>query len=396
MAAQHPSTLAVHAGEADISYHSVTMPVVHSAPFAFATTAELISFMAQKEGKDNTDRVEYGRYGNPTVRVTEKKIAALEGGEDALLLGSGMAAVTTLFLAYLSPGDHLVITNDVYRRSRLFGENFLRRMGIQVTFVAPQAEAIAAALRPATKMIFSETPTNPFLRVVDLAAVAALGRKHDILTVIDATFATPVNLQPLAYGIDLVLHSATKYLAGHNDLLAGAVVGSVDRLQPVRELRGSLGNVLAPGDAYLLLRGLKTLALRVWQQNENGLALARYLAQHPKVTEVFYPGLPNHPDHALARQQMRGFGGVVSFTLAADLMDTAHFVDALQISAIAPSLGGVESLVSQPALVSYYNLTPAERAALRVSDNLVRFSAGIEESDDLIADFEQALAKIPD
>ncbi len=396
MTIQHVSTLAVHAGESNHSYHSVTMPVVHSAPFVFHTTAELISVMAQKGGGNNGERVEYGRYGNPTVRTAEKKIAALEGGEDALLLSSGMAAVTTLFLAYLHPGDHLVITNDVYRHSRLFSENFLRQVGVQVTLVAPRVEAIAAALRPTTKMIFSETPTNPFLRVVDLAAVAALGRDHDILTVIDATFATPVNLQALSYGIDLVLHSATKYLAGHNDLLAGAVVGAAKRVQPVRALQGSLGNTLSPGDGYLLLRGLKTLALRVQRQNENGLAVARYLEQHPKITTVFYPGLPSHPDYALAQQQLRGGGGVVSFTVAADLMETAHFVDALQLSAIAPSLGGVESLVSQPALLSYYNLTPVERAEIGVSDNLVRFSAGIEESDDLIADFAQALAKIPD
>ncbi len=394
MLSQQLDTLTVHAGEDGNSYGSVTTPVVRSAPFVFATTADLISFMAQKEGRRTTDRVEYGRYGNPTVRAAEKKLAALDGGEDAVLLSSGMAAITTLFLAYLRPGDHLLMTNDVYRRSRQFGETFLRQMGIQVSMVPPQVEAVAAALRPETRMIFSETPTNPFLRVVDVDAIGRLGRERGILTAIDATFATPVNLRPLAHGVDLVVHSVTKYLGGHNDLIAGVVIGAEAKVQPLRTLQGILGNIISPDTAYLLLRGLKTLSLRVRRQNENGLAVASFLEGEAKVAKVYYPGLPSHPDYEVAQRQMDGFGGVVSFMLHADLMQTAHFVDALQLSAIAPSLGGVESLVSQPALISYYGLTATERQALGICDGLVRFSAGIEDSDDLIADFVQALERI--
>jgi cystathionine gamma-synthase len=246
-------------------------------------------------------------------------------------------------------------------------------------------------VQPQTRVLFSESPTNPYLYVADLEQIAAIARRHRLRTVIDSTFATPYNQNPLDYGIDLVMHSATKYLGGHNDLLAGVVVGNANMIAALREAQGMLGGIADPHAAYLLLRGLKTFALRMQQHNANGMALARFLAGHPKVRRVYYPGLEDHPSHAVAQQQMRGFGGVVSFEIDGTLQQTSAFIDALRLPYIAPSLGGVESLVEQPALMSYYELSPAERQRLGIGDSLVRYAAGIEDTEDLLADVEQAL-----
>lgn len=391
-----PSTQAVHAGEPRQNpYGSVTTPIVQTSTYAFPNTDALESFMAERMFWDKPLHQEYGRYGNPTVRAAEEKLAALDEGNDAVLLSSGMAAVTLTLLILLRPGDHLVITADAYRRTRTFCNTFLKRWGVDVSVVPPgDYAAIEAAIGPTTRYIFSETPTNPFLYVLDLERLVDIARRHNVRTIIDSTFATPYNLKPLAYGVDLVIHSVTKYLAGHNDLLAGVVVGRGDLTVPLREAQAMFGAVVDPSAAYLILRGLKTLALRVERQNASALAIARFLEEHPKVRRVWYPGLPSHPHHDIARRYMRGFGGVVSFEIDGTDEETRRFVDALRIPRIAPSLGGVESLVEQPAIMSYYEMDPEDRLALGITDQLVRLSVGIEDTEDLIADLEQALERI--
>lgn len=393
------STRAVHGGvdRKARPEHSITTPIVQSATFTFGDTAELTAFMHAKVwGGGTNGREEYGRYGNPTLYAVERKLASLEGGEDALLFASGMAAITTVLLASLPTGAHVIMTHDCYRRTRQFCETFLRRLGIETTIVQMgDYEALETAIRPKqTRFIISESPTNPYLRIVDFERLADIGRRHKIRTMVDSTFGTPINQRPYEYGIDYVTHSATKYLGGHHDLLAGVVIGAKERIAALREAQGVLGAVVAPQNAFLLERGLRTLALRIQRQNENGMAVARFLEDHPKVRHVYYPGLESHPDHALAKRQMTGFGGVVSFELEADYEATGRFIDAMQIPYIAPSLGGVESLIEQPALMSYYEKEPEERAELGISDSLVRLSLGIEDAEDLIADLSQALAKI--
>jgi cystathionine gamma-synthase len=383
-----PSTMAVHAGEPRPKPgHSLATPIVQTATFTFANSQEIKDHF---EGK--IDRVEYGRYGNPTQRIAEAKLAALEGAEDCLLFSSGMGAVTTALFAMLSRGTHVVVTDDSYRRTRQFLNQTLHRYGIEVSTVpAGDYDALEDAIRPTTRVLVSESPTNPYNRIVDLERFAAVGRRHRVKTLIDATFATPYNQRPLEWGVDVVIHSATKYLGGHNDLLAGAVLGSRDVVGAIRALQGITGAVTDPFAAYLLVRGLKTFALRVERQNANAQALAEFLAGHPRVAAVHYAGLPSHPEHAIARKQMRGFGGVVSFEVRGDLDAASRVVDACRLPYIAVSLGGVESLIEQPALMSFYELTTEERLQIGIKDNLIRYSVGIEDAEDLIADLAQAL-----
>jgi cystathionine gamma-synthase len=386
-----PSTQAVHSGEARRKLaNAITEPIVQTATYTFADSAEIADHF---EGR--IEREEYGRYGNPTQRVAEKKLAALEGAEDALLFSSGMAAITTTLFAMLSKGAHVVVTDDAYRRTRQFLHQVLRRYGVEVSTVpAGDYERMEEAVRSTTRLIFSESPTNPYNRILDLERVADIGRRHRVKTIIDSTFATPINQRPIEFGIDLVIHSATKYLGGHNDLLAGAVLGSAELVSGIRDLQGITGAVVDPFAAYLLIRGLKTLALRVHRQNESAVRIAEFLDRHPKVERVYYPSLPSHPEHELARRQMSGFGGVVSFEVKGDLQAASRLVDACRIPRIAPSLGGVESLIEQPALMSFYELTTEERLQVGIKDNLVRYSVGIEDADDLIADLAQALEQV--
>ncbi len=390
------STRAVHAGaRRDKPFHALIDPIVQTATYAFDSLEDIQDFLERHEAGEKFDRYEYGRYGNPTVEAVAERIAALEGADDALLFSSGMAAVTTTLLALLGAGAHLVITDDIYRRTREFTNDFLKRYGVTCS-VVPMGDydALEAAIGPETRIILSETPTNPYLRVLDVERVAEIAHRRGVLTMLDTTFATPINLRPIEYGIDLVVHSATKYLGGHHDLLAGAVVGRTDLLKKIEENMASMGAVLAPQNAYLLGRGLKSLALRVRHQNASGQQVAEYLEGHPAVERVWYPGLASHPDHAVARTQMKGFGGVISFNVRGDLESTARFIDRLQIPYTTPSLGGTESLVVQPALMSYHHLTAEERAAIGIEDNLVRFALGIEDPADIIADLEQALAGV--
>jgi cystathionine gamma-synthase len=392
------STRAVHGGaRRNKAFNSLTEPVVQTATYTFRDTQDLIDFMERKTWGDGDDREEYGRYGNPTVSAVERKLAALDGGDDAVLYSSGMNAVTSVLLTILPAGAHIIMTDDCYRRTRQFCLTYLKRFGIETT-VVPMGDydAMEAAVVPKkTRIIISESPTNPYLRIADIERVAALGKKHKVLTLIDSTFATPINQRPLEWGIDLVMHSATKYLSGHNDILVGVVTGRGDRIKALRDARGVLGGVVDPHAAYLLDRGIKTLGVRMGQQNANALAVAQFLETHPAIERVWYPGLPSHPDHAIAAEQMSGFGGVVTFEVKGDLKITSGFIDRLRIPYIAPSLGGVESLIEQPALMSYYEKTTEERLALGMKDNLVRFAVGIEDTDDLLEDLEQALSTVP-
>jgi len=390
----HFSTQAVHAGEEKRKpYGALTTPIVQASTYTFENTAEILDFMHRKAAGDLLVRDEYGRYSNPTQSTAERKLAALEGGERALLFASGMCAITTTMLALLSSGDHLVMISGSYHRTEEFALDFLSRWGIEATLVPiDEPDALVTAIRPTTRLIFAETPTNPYLRVMDLPRMVEVARQHDITTIIDSTFATPINLRPLEYGVDLVIHSATKYLGGHNDLLAGAVIGSSEILTQIEETRGVLGGVSSPHDAYLLLRGLKTLALRVNRQNENGQRVARFLEGHSAVRRVYYPGLSSHPDYEIARRQMTGFGGVVSFEIEGDMEKTGRFMDRLHLPYIGPTLGGVESIAQQQAI--FISLDPEERQEAGIADNLVRYALGIEDADDLIADLSQALSGI--
>jgi cystathionine gamma-synthase len=387
--AKGPSfTAAVRAGEpAQYAHDALTAPIVQTATYTFANTAELVEYM---EGKK--EREEYGRYGNPTVRLIEQRVAALEGTEDALCFSSGMAAITSVVLALTKAGDHVVLFSDCYRRTRQFVTRFLCQFGVEHSLVPPaDVEALRAALRPNTKLVISEAPTNPYLTVVDLDRVSEICRPRRVRTLIDSTFATPINLNPRDHGIDLIVHSATKYLGGHNDVLAGVVAGSAALVSLVRDVRHLMGAMSDPHAAYLVHRGLKTLALRVQQQNRSAQAIAEALERHPRVERVWYPGLRSHPSHENATRLMRGFGGVVTFELKGDLTTTSRFIDALKLARIAPSLGGVESLVEQPSLMSYFELTTEQREAVGIKDTLVRYAVGIESTDDLIADIMQAL-----
>lgn len=389
-------TQAVHAGEERyLSHHSVTVPIVQTSTYTFKDTAALIDYVEEHMFWDVPEREEYGRYGNPTVRAAEAKIAALDKAEDAILTSSGMAAITSTLLIMLSTGDHFIITEDCYRRTRAFCRTFLTRFGIECTTVRPgDYDGIEAAIQPNTKLIFSESPTNPFMRCLDYARLADIAKRHKIKTAVDTTFGTPMNVRPIEYGIDLVIHSVTKYLAGHNDLLAGCVVGNYSITTALRQSQGVLGSVVDPHCGYLILRGLKTLGLRMRQHNASGLAVARFLEDHPKVKRVWYPGLESHPDHRIAAQTMEGFGGVISFEINGDGAMTSRFIDSCRIPKIGPSLGGVESLIEQPAIISYYDTDPDVRQSLGISDELVRLSLGIEETADLIADLAQALETV--
>lgn len=382
-------TLAVRAGQPrQDALDAVTTPIACTATYAFGSSTELRDHF---EGR--ITRQEYGRYGNPTVRAAEEKLAALDGGADAALFGSGMAAITTALFALLKKGDHVVLTGEGYRRTRSFVTQLLARFGVESTIVpAGDAAALAAAIGVKTRVILTESPTNPYLRVVDLPALVEAKRAYPrVKVLIDATFATPVNQRPLEQGADLVLHSCTKYLGGHNDLLAGVVVGDETLVSLVREARDVLGGVLDPHAAYLLLRGLKTLSLRVARQNATGLDIARWLETQPEVERVYYPGLASHPDHVVATRLMAGFGGVVSFVLSADLDVTASALDACELATIAPSLGGVETLIEQPAIMSYYGLAPEERRALGIADGLVRLSVGVEDVEDIREDLARVI-----
>lgn len=383
------STISVHGGEARKKpSDAITDSIVCSSTFTFDDTQEIIDFL-----ETGVQREEYGRYGNPNERVVERKLAALDGAEDAIVYSSGMAAIVGLFMAKLNAGDEIVFFDQCYHRSREFCAKHLSRFGVK-THQVPTGDfaAMQSAINANTKMLISESPTNPQLTCVDLEQFVALGKDNEVETLIDATLATPLNVQPLEFGVDYVLHSATKYLGGHNDLLAGSIAGSLEKLEDVRHLRGIMGSINAPHSLYLLQRGLKTFELRMQRHNQNGQAIAEFLHEHPRVEHVYYPGLASHPTHSIAKATMSGFGGLVTFLVKdADWRETAKVVDQVKLARIGPSLGGVESLIEQPLVMSYYHLEPEQRKQFGIPDNMIRMSCGVENTQDLIDDLQQAL-----
>ena len=385
------ATSSVHGGELrQQEANAITTPIYQTSTFWFKNSQEVMDY---QEGK--TDREECGRYGNPTWRAVERKLSELEGGEETVLFASGMCAATTTFLALLPSNSHLIVTNDCYRRTRQFIDEFLQRMGVSVSIIDPSdLGQFEAAIRDETAIFFTESPTNPYLRVTDVPAFVEVAHARGVKVIIDSTFATPVNHRPLLDGADLVIHSATKYLGGHNDLLAGTVSGSREIIEPIRKALGVLGGIIDSHGAWLLLRGLKTLALRMERHNSNGLQVARHLEAHPKVRRVWYPALESHPDYAVAQRTMTGFGGVVTFEIETDLDGAIRFIDSTRVPYQAPSLGGVESLIELPVTMSYWDYDPEQRKAWGITDSLVRFACGIEAAEDLISDIDQALESV--
>ena len=383
------STTSIHAGEArQKSCDSITDPIVCASTYTFRNTQAVIDYIQQ-----NQQRGEYGRYGTPNEWVVEKKLAALENGEDAIVYSTGMAAIVGFLMAKLNAGDEVIFFDECYHRSREFCTKQLSRFGVVTHQVKTgDYDAMEAAINDKTRLLVSESPTNPHLSIIDLERFATIGKRHGVDTLIDATLATPFNVRPLDHGVNFVLHSATKYLGGHNDLMAGVIVGAAAELEPVRKLRGIMGAVNSAHNLYLLERGLKTFELRMQRHNENGLAMARFLSDHPRVGKVFYPGLDSHSYFDLATETMNGFGGLVTFEIKdADWKETAAIVDAVKIAKIAPSLGGVETLIEQPLVMSYFECTPEQREAFGITDNMIRISCGIENTNDLIADISDAL-----
>jgi cystathionine gamma-lyase len=337
---------------------------------------------------------EYSRSHNPTRFAWERAVASLESGNHGYAFASGMAATSTI-MELLSSGDHVVAMDDLYGGTfRLFDKVRGRSAGLQFSYVdLSDIDAVVAAVNDKTRMIWVETPSNPMLKLVDIAAIVKVAKQHNILVVVDNTFATPYNQRPLELGADIVMHSATKYLNGHSDMVGGiAVVGDNPELaEQMAFLQNSVGAVAGPFDSYLALRGVKTLALRMKQHNEAALTIAKWLEQHPQVEKVIHPGLESHPQHALAKQQMHGFGGMISILLKGDLAKARRFLEAVEIFALAESLGGVESLIEHPAIMTHASIPKENREKLGILDNFVRISVGIEDVEDLIKDLDQAL-----
>jgi cystathionine beta-lyase/cystathionine gamma-synthase len=384
----HPETEAVRgADNLDKRNASLAQPIYQTSTFQ-------VTDSDQQLRATGTDRF-YTRYGNPTHTAVESAIAELEGADAALLFASGMGAITTSILALVKAGDHIVAQRDIYGGVTKFFSSWLPKLGVETTLVdTTDYDQHARAIRPNTKLIYLESPTNPALRVVDLRKPVALARQHQLITLIDSTFATPINQRPTEFGVDLILHSGTKYLAGHTDLICGVAAGRRHLIDQIKATRTTLGGIMDPHAAFLLLRGIKTLALRVERQNESTLRIAEFLAQHPKVRSVNYPFLQHHPQRALAMEQMKGGGGVLSFEVEGTGEDARRVSEAMHLFTLAPSLGGVESLVSIPVLTSHAMISPEFRQKMGVTEQLIRLSVGIENADDLITDIEQALTVV--
>ncbi len=385
-------TDSVHAGEdRNKPYDSITTPIIQASTFVFKNSEEIRRYTRKEHF-----RYEYGRYGNPTQRAAEKKLAQLEGAESAVLFASGMSAIINTLLTVLKAGDHMIITDDAYGKTLSFVKSWLPHWGIQTTVVKMcDYEAIEKAIKQNTRVFFSESPTNPYLNIMDFSRLREI-KEHNpgIIVVSDSTFATPYNQKPLKLGADIVIHSATKYLAGHNDILAGVVLGNEKLVEEIVDFQKIMGGVIDPHCAYLLIRGLKTFSVRMERLNSSGEKVARWLESHPKIKRCYYPALDSHPHQEVAKREMTGFGAVVTFELDGDLEDSCRFLDNLKLWYIGPSLGGCETLITHPATVTYYNCTREERYELGILDNLFRLSVGLEDPDDIIADIEQAFEAV--
>lgn len=381
------STRSVHSGEIHDPQGSPHTPLYNTTTFAFGSTAELLDVV---EGRKPGNL--YTRYGfNPTIRSLEEKLASLEEAQAALAFSSGMAAEAALFLAHGREG--VVCIGDAYGGTLELLESQLPLLGIPTHFVLGNewGRLESILVNRQARLVFFETPTNPVLEIIDIERVTALAHAHGARVVVDNTFASPVNQQPLALGVDLVVHSATKYLGGHSDVTAGALMGPKELIDPVFAWRKNLGQTIAPEIAFLLARSLRTLVVRVERQNATAMAVAVAMQDHPRVARVLYPGLPGGSGFSLAKRQMQGFGGMVTLDLKGAGTDTTRFVDRLRLIKIAPSLGGVESLVTQPVTTTHHSLTAAERARRGITDTMVRLSVGLEDTADLLEDLKQAL-----
>ena len=381
-------TIAVHAGANPAANSgSLSVPVYNSAVFAFPDAEQGAAIHAGKQ-----PGYYYGRSGNPTQSALEDALCKLEAGPAAIAFSSGMAAISSTLLTLLRSGDHIVAADSLYAATNTLLDEILSPFGITVSYVdASDPDNFAAAVTPKTKVFYFESPANPTLKLVDIPAVVKIARKNKITTVIDNTFATPFNQRPLQFGIDLVIHSASKYLGGHGDLIAGALIGSqvvIDRIR--KHTIKILGGIIAPHTAWLVLRGIRTLPLRMERHNANALAVAKFLAQHPKVKKVHYPGIPSHPQHKLACRQMAGFGGIIAFEVEG-IEEGRRLVNNLKLCTLAVSLGNVETLIQHLASMTYASMPPQQRLTIGISDGLLRLSVGIERSEDIIADLEQAL-----
>ncbi|MGD1061103.1 MAG: aminotransferase class I/II-fold pyridoxal phosphate-dependent enzyme [Methanomassiliicoccales archaeon] len=384
------ATRAVHAGDMlDNEHGAVNTPIYQTSTFFFPTEDR-----STWDGKVPEGTYIYSRYGNPTIAAAEKKLASLECGEGAIVFSSGMAAITSTILSIVGKGDHVVTIEDLYGGTFNFMNHELPRLGVDVKMVpSSDLDTMERAITPTTKLLYIETPTNPLLKIVDIERVAKIGRKHGVLTMIDSTFATPINQNPITLGIDIVAHSCTKYLNGHSDLIAGAVIGPKKVLEGVDAKRKQYGGALDPMGAYLLIRGMKTLDVRMRRHNENATAIAKFLESRMDVARVYYPGLDSHPQHTLAARQMRGFSGMVSFEVKGGRKEAEEALRSFKLIKRATSLGGVDSLASMPLNSSHASLTPVEREKAGILDSLIRLSVGIEDPADLMEDLEQALVK---
>jgi cystathionine gamma-synthase len=383
----HQDTIAVHCGEKRWM-GSITTPIDYTSTFVFKDVAEMVSF-----ANGEIDHYEYGRYGNPTRQAAELKLAALEGAERCVLFDCGMSAVSATILSNCVQGQHIIITDDAYKQTLAMVKGVMPRFGISCT-VVPMGdyEAMEKAVTPNTALIISESPTNPYLNIADVDEIVRIARAHNVLSVIDSTFATPYNTRPLDQGVDIVIQSATKYLAGHNDILAGAALGSEKATEQIYLWRRMTGGVADPMSCYLLIRGLKTFGMRMERLNSTAMQVAQFLEKQSKIRRVYYPGLPSHRQFQLASRQMKGFGAVVTFEVDGNLEQTLKFLDGLKLCMLGPSLGGPETLATHPALNSYYNISRDERYKLGIIDELVRLSVGLEDPRDIIGDLEQGLA----
>ena len=384
-----PQTQAIHAGEG--VRHGVGAPVgapiCRTSTFTFSSTAEMKRWA---EGKSKA--YIYTRYGNPSLAIVERKIAALEGAEAAVVTASGMAAISHALLSVLKNGDEIISTAQVYGGTYRLMRDVFPNLGITVRQVGTDLAGLDTLVSAKTRALYVESPTNPTVRLVDTHKAVAFAKKHKLVSIIDNTFATPVLQQPIALGYDIVVHSATKALAGHSDVIAGVAAGSKQWIDRIQHMVIYLGGSMDPEAAFLLNRGIKTLALRVKRQGENAMAVARFLESHRKVARVHYPGLASHPDHKLAKRQMRGFGSMLAFDLKGGLPAARRFCDRVRLFLLAASLGGVESLVVLPVYTSHYNMSAEELGRANVTPGTVRISIGIEDTEDLIADLRQALA----
>jgi methionine-gamma-lyase len=369
---------------------AVVTPIYQTATFGFTKAEQVAKAVYGKSG-----RYVYTRWDNPTTVRLEKKLASFEHAEDAAFFSSGMAAISTSVLTFVRKGDHVVAVRDLYGEAFKLMDEILPRFGVDTTLVdTTDLEQMKRAIRKNTKVVYIESPTNPTLKLVDVAKTSRLARSAGALLLIDNTFASPINQKPLELGADVSLHSATKYLNGHADVIAGAAAGSRENISRIKLMRRTLGGSLDPHAAWLVLRGMKTMALRVEAINENARALAEFLSKNRKVKVVNYPGLKTHPQHGLARKQMSGFGGMMSFELRGGLRDAMKLTERLRVALLAPSLGGVETLIIQPAVITHHQLTAAQRAKTGIPDALIRLSVGIEDEEDLISDFGRALESV--